>query len=314
RAVRVPPVAWSRGRPVPASPRASAPPRSSSGSSGPAPTPSTPSSSCDGGCRVGWRRPPPGTSGRRPPRRCDLQPFGCTLRHGGGAVNRFRYGSGSGIDHAAVDHRRPFGGGVRVAAPSGEEVLDDFALNELEVVGEQTPVAAPPHRLRAHDRHPAAPCRLEHLGHAGPELVGGHVVGVGTELVVVEADVGAVGRRLAPPAQRLHPPVVHAVVAEPPAHLPRVELGVATASRVTADVEEDLDSCRPQRLAQLVGGLRPVADGEDHSPSFFAATPILVAISMRMSGYVAKLRRTWPSPPGPNGAPSLRATLASARK
>lgn len=59
-----------------------------------------------------------------------------------------------------------------------QQVLDDHAVDDHQVVSEETAVASPPHRLRAHDRNALFLGPVEQLVHAGGELGAGHVVGV----------------------------------------------------------------------------------------------------------------------------------------
>ncbi len=121
-----------------------------------------------------------------------------------------------------------------------EQMLDVNPLDQHEVVGEKAPVTTPPQRFGAHDCYGLRACNLEQVVDSRSKLETGHVVGIGSKLVVAQRLVWRSLIRPAPSSQVGAPPVVDLSGGKPFLHRLPTELGVATAARIAANVDNSL--------------------------------------------------------------------------
>ena len=82
------------------------------------------------------------------------------------------------IHDVATRHARAGSQRMRDNATVMEDVLDHYSFDEHQMVGEETAVTTPPHRLGAHDSPGPLGRQRSQLGHPGCELLGSHMVRV----------------------------------------------------------------------------------------------------------------------------------------
>ena len=124
-------------------------------------------------------------------------------------------------------------------SPVDREQVHDLRAAQGQRVGDQHPVAAPPHRLRAHDRLPLAGGLLDQRVDRGPELGRVHVVGVPGERLVVQRGVPGVRTARSAATQRLTlPSVCDGLVAERGGERLATEVRVPARPGEAADVDQ----------------------------------------------------------------------------
>lgn len=84
--------------------------------------------------------------------------------------------------------------------PAGHEMVNDYAIQQRGMISDKTPVASPPQRLAAHDRHPLLTCLPDQILERQSEVRRPHVRGVGPERFISERHIGRVWRELSKPA------------------------------------------------------------------------------------------------------------------
>lgn len=172
--------------------------------------------------------------------------------------------------------------------------MDDLhAPHQHQMVGQQTTVATPPHRLAAHHRRQATD--VQESVHPPAELLSLHVVGVRLERRVTEGGVSRSPYRAASPTEIFQPGVSDPRHREPAAHLLAPVLRVVSTSGIRPDIDHLRDTHSPQERCELVRGESPVTDGEDssHLPRLWGGP---TALRIRIgSGHRARFR----GPPRP---------------
>lgn len=171
---------------------------------------------------------------------------------------------GRGIDHFGADQAGAAGQGGGFDLAGAEDVADGHAPRQ-QVVGDDAPVATPPHGFRTHER--AAPGRgaIHQILQPLPEGRAARVrrisgeAGVGPEIL---------GRRAvefgfrAAPAQRRQVPVVDSMRIEHPGQRIRVVLWKAARAGQAAHIHDAFDARFRQQAHELVERPRRMADGE----------------------------------------------------
>ena len=118
-----------------------------------------------------------------------------------------------GPRHTRVDPLlgAPRGDGVGGQPPVVEQVPDIHVAEEDERVSQKASMTAPPHAFGAHHHHSVGRSQFDQRIEAGPELLCGHVIGIGPERLVAQRDMwaiqdeGAAGRRAVDPTSRRCP-------------------------------------------------------------------------------------------------------------
>lgn len=100
-----------------------------------------------------------------------------------------KFSLGGGILHVCSDGLGLGHGLVFDQSPVVEQVLHANALHQLQVIGHETTVTAPPHRLRTHDRGRVLLRNGFEFCDPRSELGTRHVIRVGRELIVAPCSV-----------------------------------------------------------------------------------------------------------------------------
>ena len=161
------------------------------------------------------------------------------------------------------------------------QVHDVDPPDQDEVIGEQSPVAAPPHRLAAHDDGCSRPRRRHQPVDAGDEVLRLHVVGVAAERLVAQ-------RRVTRPG-KCRPPAPESRVATRSRGPHRPARSPSPPGRTAGcDGSRDTTGCRPPPRAQ--------------PPAAASRTPRPGACRGRRCGSPSRDRtqgRRWAVDPGP---------------
>ncbi len=151
--------------------------------------------------------------------------------------------------------------GIQAFEDSGLQVTAENA----ERIGDQRAMAAPRHRLRAHDRDTfstACARKRLHRFREGGRL---HVIGISAEAFVAPAGVRGALAAVAQAAERGHGQVFDPAVLQCVGQGIRVELRVVTGPRHRADIRQRFYSAGVKEAEEAVDGQRGMTDREYRS-------------------------------------------------
>ncbi len=151
---------------------------------------------------------------------------------------------------------------VRRQPPVVAEMPHPGAGKDRCRVGDQAPVAAPPQRLRAHDRSHLVRCFADHPGEGLAERLGGHVVGVGAEGGMAKSHIWRGRRGLAEPAEAWLPAVADPGGKQLLRQLSPAKLRETAAAGRAAHIDDKLHTGAAEQPGKLVTAGRAVPDRE----------------------------------------------------
>jgi hypothetical protein len=117
-------------------------------------------------------------------------------------------------------------------------------------IGDQRAMAAPPHRLRAHQCGALFGHQCHEFLERGTEQWRLHMVSIASERCISPGCVAGVGARPAPSTERGEPPILRARFEHCVPQRVLIVLRVASRSRKTADVRDELDTIFRQQIKE----------------------------------------------------------------
>jgi hypothetical protein len=133
----------------------------------------------------------------------------------------------------------------------------------LQRIGDQRAMAAPPHGLRAHQCGALFGRQYHELLERGGERRRLHIVGIASERGISPGRVGGVGAWPAPSTERSEPPILRARFEHSVPQRFLIVLRVASRSRETADVSDELDTIFRQQIKEDLDWTRGMTDRPD---------------------------------------------------
>jgi len=134
---------------------------------------------------------------------------------------------------------------------------------ENECIGDQGPMAAPRHRLCAHDRSCSVPAICQKLFKGFVKFFCLHVVGVSAKIVIMPSSVDGILPWLSQPAQPWQVAIREPGIAQGLGQRLRIELGIVAGSGNGADIDEMTDLMGTQQTDEFIDRSGRVADGPD---------------------------------------------------
>src|SRR5690349_6873044 len=170
-----------------------------------------------------------------------------------------------------IDQRAMRAGPCRLRHAGGldtvlrQDVEDAFARRE-QIVGDDATMAAPPHRLGAHDRAPPLVPERAELRQAGAKRLAHRVVGVVVEALILPAGIHLrryAAAAAAQAAERRDVDVVEAEGRERGGERLAIVLRIAGRARHRAHVHDQANVRRRRKRDELLDRARRVTDGEE---------------------------------------------------
>ncbi len=140
--------------------------------------------------------------------------------------------------------------------------VQDLPPPRAEIIGDQAPMATPPHRLGAHHRAASAARKLHQVPAREFEFRARHVIGISAERSDTPGAVARIAMRRATAAQFRHRPVLDPCFLQRWRHHDRRILRIAPRPGETAHVHQALDL----RLMQQCKEVAPLAGGMPDRP------------------------------------------------
>lgn len=143
------------------------------------------------------------------------------------------------------------------------QVADLGAVNKYQNVGDNAPVAPPPHTLTAHDRGLLLLRDFDELPQRCPEFRGSGVRGVGAELLHPPPRILVrLPGSTTTPTQSLQPDIVDSLLRQPRGKGFPAGVLIPATPRVSSDVHQHLDGRSPQERVELLAAGSAVTNGE----------------------------------------------------
>lgn len=137
-----------------------------------------------------------------------------------------------------------------------------FGSAHEQCIGNQGPMTAPGHGLRAHQRQPVVSGQFEQFVDRSAKFLGLHVIGVTAKRQIPPAGIRRVGRGPAQPPKRRMMHVGDPRRTQRSREILAIELRIVSGPRHSSHIDDPCDAVRAQQPDKLGDGTRGVADRE----------------------------------------------------